>query len=647
MPSSKAPKHAAEANHILQEKLDAAEKIIESYKRRDAARATASKQKKLIPRPVGQPGRSSGYNLQGTMKLAKDAVHYRRLYRIVKDVVHQRLEVEKTITEQDKRQLQATIIHISKLAPIFQGFAGLWPIRIMIRVYLSNMGTRRRNDLALENAWTKSRKNNNNDGDGDESEDGDGDGDGEDGDAWVDMGNDEEEDDDVEMDPPTEEEDEEFPASIPVRRKVTFVVESEGEEDNDSASVKETAPANGKDPKTKVKKVIPTKRKSATSSDDQPAAKKTKPDRQKASTSHSKAPTPKILTWADLPSECPTVLCDETLPEQPNDRILSLFQRLKDLKAEVGRTGRGVAWLKLELCGAITEENKREDYLQLGAENGWPLEIDYDSVFSRILDLEEPILEMIKDRTILEDSVTWKLFLANINNKIFEFSNKSKSKYGFPSALSGRRCGYYGPKGEFVIMSTITRMLAEDDEQLELDLCTTLSAIVDDAPQNFDTFDPASNLIALEDFIPFVLVPFVALLLISEDQDIAIADALKIQKASNTFGNIVHPDDDDDVIHEIHRKNLRAMRQSSGGSSSLSLPSRSKPAEVEDVPASKKSKKTKPVAPKPSKALTVNDFEEPKARGKKVRPRAKPKTKKAPAVPVEGGYGTRSKSRAV
>ena len=94
---------------------------------RDAAKAANTKEKKkLIPRPQGQAGRSSGYNLQAEMGLDGNKTRYNRLIvrslpfcisfqislhvqRIVKDNTHQHLSVQKTLSKQDPKRLEQTI----------------------------------------------------------------------------------------------------------------------------------------------------------------------------------------------------------------------------------------------------------------------------------------------------------------------------------------------------------------------------------------------------------------------------------------------------------------------------------------------------------------------------------------------------------
>jgi hypothetical protein len=146
------------------------------------------------------------------------------------------------------------------------------------------------------------------------------------------------------------------------------------------------------------------------------------------------------ITWSDLPSICPTVMCDEELPDQPNARILSLFVKRQELIEEVGRSGAGVAFLDLQICAAITQEKRQHQVAALGHQNKWPHIIDYSTLPARILKLRKQVMKIIKDETVLRGSPVWQDFLRNIDYKIFKFSD-SHSKLAFTYALYGRRCG--------------------------------------------------------------------------------------------------------------------------------------------------------------------------------------------------------------
>jgi RTC4-like domain len=121
----------------------------------------------------------------------------------------------------------------------------------------------------------------------------------------------------------------------------------------------------------------------------------------------------------------------------------------------------------------------------------------------------------------------------------------------------------YGPKGEFLINSTIVRVLSTEEEALGFDLCSTLVEIVTSKPKKFDSYDPSCDLIELKDFISFILTPFVAALLIAEDRDLDLTEADDVRDASNDFGDLMQPEDDaDSTIDDLHRANIRAMKGS-------------------------------------------------------------------------------------
>ncbi|KAJ7769429.1 hypothetical protein B0H16DRAFT_1686217 [Mycena metata] len=508
------------------------------------------------------------------MGLNAKTVHFRRLHRIVKDMVHQQLEVAKTISQQDKVHLEATKVNIAKIAPFFNRFAGLWPIHAMIRTYLLNMQTRRRKDLQDEKEWTSARVRGEEepvevdtgsaDEDGDEEMDVQGD---EEGDA----GEEEDEEGDEE-----DEEDEEKDEEIYIPVKVSFVLSvaaysnpylkpkpsghalkvvtissraSAGKTENTQKKRKAISPPVEVPEPKKVKPTPPTakataapKRKAA------PPATKPAPAAKHRSTPKPapKKPKAKVLTWIDIPAECPAVLCEEELPAEQNDHLLSLFQRLENLKFEVGSKGAGVALLHLEICAAISEQQKAAEHIRLGVQNDWPAQIKYSTLVPRILELKEPLLDMFQSTETLEESLIFQKFLTDINHRLFAFSN-SESKRNFKQAILGRRCGYYGPRGEFIINSTIYRMLSTEDEQLEIQLCTTLSDIIEKDCNQFDEYDPTSNLLSIKGF---------------QDRDIDLEEAMKVLTDSNNFGVLMQPDNDDDSeTDELHRKNILAMKR--------------------------------------------------------------------------------------
>ncbi|KAJ7501979.1 hypothetical protein B0H11DRAFT_1907479 [Mycena galericulata] len=627
----------------------------EKLERREVARQ-AGKPANLIPRPKGQPGRSSGYNLQDAMELSDDSEHYCRLYRIVKDVVHQFLPVTKTISQQDKTRVDATIVKIAKLAPYFARFAGYWPAHDMIRTYLLNMQTRRNKDLELEKKWMEGEL-----GENDEAEDADA------GTETLEMDG-----EDLEMDDMEEEEDEanDFADYSPWRTEETKSAKKNDAKQASKKAGKAVQPPRatltaqtGKQKKTEqplnsalVAKTNPKKRKNVEPPAEEPAAKKVKNTKptppsppkkslKPAPRQRKQVAKPTSLEWDDIPKMCPTVMCDDPLPETRNERILSLFVKRQGLISEVGSRGPGVSFTELQICAAITQEKHREKYIELDKQNQWPQIIDYNTVPARILKLKDSLLKMIQDPDVLQTSFIWKDFISRIDSQIFKFAS-SASKLAFTDALYGRRCGYYGPKGEFLINSTLLRILSKEEEALSYKLYDTLSRIIDEAP---DT---------LKDFVAFILTPFTAALLIAEDRNISLEDATDVQDASNNFGDMMQPDDDDLTIEDLHRKNIRAMSNANNPFFSqppryrkpafLGLQIETKPFEIEskqEVNSKSQLEESKPMpkgtgkpAPKPKNTTGKN-----KPAGKAKIPKKNPSQDNN--VSTAGGYGTRSKSK--
>ncbi|KAJ7745853.1 hypothetical protein DFH07DRAFT_963208 [Mycena maculata] len=328
-------------------------------------------------------------------------------------------------------------------------------------------------------------------------------------------------------------------------------------------------------------------------------------------------------------------MCDEELPTTPNDQLLSLFNRHQNLVHEVGPLGRGVAFIELEICEAITQAGRHEPYIELGERNKWPKEIDYASLPARIIKLKASLLEMIQKVDVLKNSIVWQNFLDNIGHNVFKFS-KAKSKISFMSALYGRRCGYYGPKDEFLINSTILRVLSRSDEDLGYQLYDTISSIVDEDQEKYDRYDDASNLIPLK----------TSWLLSLFHRDITIEEATHLQTESNNFGEVMQPDDDDPVVEDLHRANIRAMEKDKNPFFSQP-PRHRKPTFANDPAANVEKPKPRP-KPKPktksgsSKTITLYDFEEPKPQKKTPKKNAAPKEGTSEQPPA-GGYGTRSK----
>ncbi|KAJ7786738.1 hypothetical protein B0H14DRAFT_3506468 [Mycena olivaceomarginata] len=293
-------------------------------------------------------------------------------------------------------------------------------------------------------------------------------------------------------------------------------------------------------------------------------AKKAKPNAKVSKT--VKIP----LAWADLPTTCPSVFCSHPLPATPVPRLLTLFQRAHDLEKIGGPQAKGLALTHLEICSAITFERRCSVVVALGKRRNWPATIDWGDVCTRIFSapLKKEILDLIMDPQTLKECLIWTDFLLAIDDKLFEFM-ASKNKDEFQTAIKQKSCGYFGPQGAFVIESCLRRLVAENEEEhdLETSLFNTIYSIIHKSPGRYgdDYYDDSddSKYLKINDFIAFVLVPFVAVALIVEDYAprLDFQDALFERNNSIEFGELEHPEDDADVAaHEVHHQNILALR---------------------------------------------------------------------------------------
>lgn len=115
----------------------------------------------------------------------------------------------------------------------------------------------------------------------------------------------------------------------------------------------------------------------------------------------------------------------------------------------------------------------------------------------------------------------------------------------------------YGPAGEEIILATLRYHIfslaknASDILAETLDDASISEKDITDRTPFWKNFDPTSFL--LEDFIHFVAGPFVANVLISEDQGITAREADVVRRASTRYGRYFHPANDhiDDLVMSI------------------------------------------------------------------------------------------------
>ncbi|KAF8134807.1 hypothetical protein K438DRAFT_1883060 [Mycena galopus ATCC 62051] len=274
-----------------------------------------------------------------------------------------------------------------------------------------------------------------------------------------------------------------------------------------------------------------------------------------------------VLAWSDLPNCCPAALCNDHLPAAPVPRILSLFQKRQNLLDEGGPRAKGLAFTELELCHAITTETRRTHMLDLGKTRGCPTKISAKDIRDRIFaaPLDAELLDLITKPEKLKTCPTFRDFLLSINFCLFPFI-KSNTHHEFLNAIKHKTCGYYGLQGQMIMFSCLLRFVAENEDEHDLEnaLFSTMFTIIgDDEDDQFDdlhTLYEDSCCLRMKDFVDFVLVPFVATFLIS--QDLPTQDASFEKESSTEYGELVNPEDDaDEEASHVHEENVRAVRR--------------------------------------------------------------------------------------
>jgi hypothetical protein len=110
-------------------------------------------------------------------------------------------------------------------------------------------------------------------------------------------------------------------------------------------------------------------------------------------------------------------MCDDKVPQSPPPYLMDLYERYHK-HTELTRQKKGVkrnVHLVSELCMAITSYWEDDgDTTMNASDNGWPLEIDFESLPDRIVKLKAEITGVIANEFVLDDSAAWKTFVKNL-----------------------------------------------------------------------------------------------------------------------------------------------------------------------------------------------------------------------------------------
>ncbi|KAJ7448746.1 hypothetical protein FB451DRAFT_1532373 [Mycena latifolia] len=138
------------------------------------------------------------------------------------------------------------------------------------------------------------------------------------------------------------------------------------------------------------------------------------------------------------------------------------------------------------------------------------------------------------DNSELESFPVWLAFLDAIKYKVHGFSRAAVGTFS-DAAEQMKRCGYFGPKSQAIIMTTIDKMLTGTLPQDQI--YQTIASLLN-TPRPWDKPDKNSELVFPLTFVDYVLVPYVTASLIAEDLETTFEAAFAILLESSDFGDI-------------------------------------------------------------------------------------------------------------
>ncbi|KAJ6522071.1 hypothetical protein DFH09DRAFT_1372781 [Mycena vulgaris] len=156
--------------------------------------------------------------------------------------------------------------------------------------------------------------------------------------------------------------------------------------------------------------------------------------------------------------------------------------------------------------------------------------------------MQDELIGLVKDPAALFHSIIWDDFLPSIDSKIHEFG---ESDTCFEDVAFQARCGYLGPQGAQLILSSIWNIFSRSSDVLTTSLTKKICSLVSDYPKHFDDdsrIDKSAPILPLDAVIQYVLVPYAATWVIAADLDVSFMEALDVKNASCDFGDMFNWD---------------------------------------------------------------------------------------------------------
>ncbi|KAJ7936472.1 hypothetical protein B0H13DRAFT_1853537 [Mycena leptocephala] len=422
------------------------------------ANTSKSVPQKLIPRPKGQAGKGSGYNLCEVMRLGRCKTRYNRLMRIVRYYVNRFLNVGKTISKQNPARLEQVII-----------------LQYLVN-NLDKFKCAQRQERAAE---------------------------AEDPAVWDDDDDDDLSDAGDEDDAANSDEEE---ANVPLDNDDT--VEEEAEENVDYERLDLDAPAD------------------LDFEADQLMGLQNIDDILVTSTT-TKA---KSNIKENIP---PLPQTPQTAP--PLSAKAKGKQRAPPVSPVLAKPSSKRRLEEKEDTPSIAKKAMK------AKRHGWPTEIDFDQLASRVPVLL-PELHLLQSETdVLHVSPIWLKFLERIRYQPTWVADSTVIL--FATQMHDADLLSFGPKGYHIIKAAVQKSdptYGDDDHALAYSLCSTLFSLVDKTSK-MDGIEDESDLIERKQFLEFILIPHIAASLIAQDLNINLQAAVEVLMESGDYGHNVNP----------------------------------------------------------------------------------------------------------
>ncbi|KAJ6570316.1 hypothetical protein B0H10DRAFT_1964782 [Mycena sp. CBHHK59/15] len=227
------------------------------------------------------------------------------------------------------------------------------------------------------------------------------------------------------------------------------------------------------------------------------------------------------------------------LPAAPSDKLLGMGEKLFQLSwaDPLPENARHRRTASITMTVDYCERHRFESlHLPKAMAAGWPLHPNFAGLFRRLLDLGKPLRLLCKDIT---QSVFFLDARQHYKGKTTQLQSV-REQYHSTDRLSQQGVGYYGERGYQIFDHTLHFMF----------------------PDNFDLADFYS--LTYEMIIREVLIPEAAVRIIQADLNLTANAAATVIAESHTFGNVLHPADDDcpflmKCLRRIAQANQRAQ----------------------------------------------------------------------------------------